>query len=167
MVRVLKEDGTTWLLETADALGLAEVEQKEIPVETVMHRHCCRHDPHPNVVPLHDPHDVFELAAHDRAAADVPLDDDLLDNRAKSLGRGRRRWRWPGWSGWPAARARRALGRSLRPAELRLDGIDPCALLAAAQVRQLETRGGRCTEQQADEPGGAGCRWPNPQGERP
>lgn len=81
-----------------------------------------------------------------------------------SAGRsGRWRWRWR-WPSWPAARAtrRRALGRRCRfgPAELRLDGVDPCTLLTAAQVRQLGVvAGGRL--ENTDELGSVGCRWPN------
>lgn len=47
-----------------------------------------------------------------------------------------------------------------RPAELRLDGVDPCTLLTAAQVRQLGVvAGGRL--ENTDELGSVGCRWPN------
>lgn len=47
-----------------------------------------------------------------------------------------------------------------RPAELRLDGIDPCALLTGEQTRQLGVHGGE-REQNTDELGSTDCQWLN------
>lgn len=50
-----------------------------------------------------------------------------------------------------------------RPAELRLDGLDPCALLTRAQTTQLgvPTAGQRATATETDDLGSAGCLWGN------
>lgn len=47
-----------------------------------------------------------------------------------------------------------------RPAELRLDGADPCALLTPPQIRQLGVHGGK-REENTDELGSVGCLWRN------
>lgn len=50
-----------------------------------------------------------------------------------------------------------------RPAELRLDGLDPCALLTPAQAAQLgvPAAGQRATATDTDDLGSAGCLWGN------
>ena len=45
-----------------------------------------------------------------------------------------------------------------RPATLRLDGLDPCALLTPAQVRQLKVEPGRAQSDQTT-PGSITCAW--------
>ena len=45
-----------------------------------------------------------------------------------------------------------------RPATLRLDGLDPCALLTLAQVRQLRVEPGR-PQPDRTKPGSVGCVW--------
>lgn len=62
-----------------------------------------------------------------------------------------------------------ASGRSrlpARPTELRLDGIDPCALLTTAQVSQLGVDAGERAEN-TDELGSVDCQWQSPLGEQP
>lgn len=47
-----------------------------------------------------------------------------------------------------------------RPTDMRLDTIDPCALLTSAQIRQLGVGAGKRREN-TDELGSAGCLWDN------